>query len=169
VTEPFIGEIQVFGFNFAPRGWAYCDGATLSISQNTALFSLLGTTYGGNGYTTFQLPNLAGRAAAGAGSAPGLTTRFLGESFGFNSVTLTANQVPQHRHVLRASTSPGTTGRPTNTVPASSEEQLLYDTNVNNPMTALSSTGGGLPHSNQQPSLVINFSIALQGIYPSFP
>jgi microcystin-dependent protein len=167
MSTPFLGEIQAFGFNFNPRGWAYCNGATLSIAQNTALFSLIGTTYGGNGSTTFHLPNLADGAVAGHGSGPGLTARNLGQDFGANTVTLTPEQIPPHRHVLSASASPGTAASPVDAWPASSEEQLLYDSNLNNPMTSLSSTGG-LPHVNRQPVLAINFSIALQGVYPSF-
>jgi microcystin-dependent protein len=169
VTVPFIGEIQIFGFNFNPRGWAHCNGATLPIQQNTALFALIGTTYGGNGATTFKIPNLAGRAVAGPGSGPGLTPRSVGESFGADAVTLVVDQLPPHRHVLKANTGPGTAASPVNAVAASSQEQLLYDSNLNNPMTALATAGGGLPHVNQQPSLAINFSIALQGIFPSFP
>lgn len=170
MTQPFIGEIQIYGFNFNPRGWAFCNGATLPISQNTALFALIGVTYGGNGQTTFQLPNLAGRAACQQGQGPGLSPRVLGQTFGVNTVTLTANQIPQHRHVLRARTAPGSLASPVSAVPASSEEQLLYDTGIGAPMGGLSaSSGGGFPHENQQPYLGINFCIALQGIFPSFP
>ena len=102
MTEPFIGEIQIFGFDFPPRTWAYCNGAVLSIAQNTALFSLLGTTYGGNGSTTFALPNFSSRAVAGQGQGAGLSPRVLGEAFGAPSVTLTANQIPAHQHALVA-------------------------------------------------------------------
>ena len=102
MTQPFIGEIQMFGFNFNPRGWAFCNGATLPIAQNTALFSLLGTTYGGNGQTTFQLPNFAARAGCQQGQGPGLNARFLGETFGTDTVTLNANQTPLHNHGVNA-------------------------------------------------------------------
>ena len=102
MSEPFIGEIQMFGFYFNPRNWAYCNGATLPIQQNTALFALLGTQYGGNGQTTFQLPNFAGRGGCQQGQGPGLTPRSLGETFGTNTVTLTSTQIPQHNHGITA-------------------------------------------------------------------
>ena len=109
MTEPYIGQIQLFGFNFNPLGWAFCNGTTLPISQNTALFSLVGTIYGGNGQTTFQLPNFAGRAGCQQGNGPGLSPRSLGETFGVNTVTLTSNQIPQHNHGVNAysQTAPG--------------------------------------------------------------
>jgi microcystin-dependent protein len=175
MTEPFIGQIQTFGFNFNPRGWAFCNGATLPIQQNTALFALLGTTYGGNGQTTFQLPNFAGRAGCQQGQGPGLTPRSLGETFGVNTVTLTSNQIPQHNHGINAyvpstSSSPAANGglsqpgvsanRPFN----SSAPNTTFAPNMISP-----SQGGGQPHQNQQPYLGVNFCIALQGIFPSFP
>lgn len=169
MSEPFIGEIQIFGFNFNPRGWAYCNGATLPIAQNTALFSLIGTIYGGNGQTTFQLPNLAGRAAMQQGNGPGLTPRVLGEATGVNTVTLTTNQIPSHRHVVRATLSSGTQASPAGGVPTTSEEQLLFDTGTDVAMTPPAPSGGSQPHENMQPYLGVNFCIALQGIYPSFP
>lgn len=180
MTEAFIGQIQTFGFNFNPRGWAFCNGATLPISQNTALFSLIGTIYGGNGQTTFQLPNFAGRAGVQQGQGPGLTPRTLGETFGTNTVTLTSNQIPAHTHNLVlyaqnnaasrasspsagnalsvASSAAATAFRPSGTLNAP------FPTNMIQP-----SAGGGQPHQNQQPYLGLNFCIALQGIYPSFP
>lgn len=175
MTQPYIGEIQLFGFNFNPRGWAYANGATLAISQNTALFSLIGTIYGGNGQTTFQLPNFAGRAGNQQGQGPGLSPRSLGQSFGANTVTLTSNQIPQHTHGINAyvpsnSGSPAVNGalsqpglaanRPFNTGP----QNTTFAPNMISP-----SQGGGFPHENQQPYLGVNFCIALQGIYPLFP
>lgn len=180
MTEPFIGEIQLFGFNFNPRGWAFANGAVLPISQNTALFSLLGTIYGGNGQTTFQLPNLAGRAASEQGSGPGLTPRSLGESFGVNTVTLTSNEMPAHNHRLNAysQTAAGSGSNvPTSngglSFLASSTTSKTYIASPLNTQLASGmiqpSSGGAQPHQNQQPYLGINFCIALQGIFPSFP
>jgi microcystin-dependent protein len=175
MTQPFIGEIQLFGFNFNPRGWAFANGATLAISQNTALFSLIGVIYGGNGQTTFQLPNFAGRAGCQQGQGPGLTPRTLGQSFGVNTVTLTSNQIPQHNHGINAFV-PANTSTPTangglsqplssaNRPFASSAPNTTFAPNMISP-----SQGGGFPHENQQPYLGVNFCIALQGIYPSFP
>ncbi len=180
MTAPFIGQIQTFGFNFNPRGWAFCNGATLPISQNTALFSLVGTIYGGNGQTTFQLPNLAGRAAVQQGNGPGLSPRSLGEAFGVNTVTLTSQQIPQHNHSMvlyaqndqtRRSHSPSAN----NALSVSSDTQALAFLPNGAPNTSFApnmlspSQGGGQPHQNQQPYLGLNFCIALQGIYPSFP
>lgn len=180
MTQPFIGEIQMFGFNFNPRGWAFCNGATLPIQQNTALFALLGTTYGGNGQTTFQLPNFAGRAGNQQGQGPGLTPRSLGETYGVNTVTLTSNQIPAHTHQLRLYAQNNATFR--SGTPASgnalSVSSLAAATSflpagVPNttfaPQMLQPSAGGGQPHQNQQPYLGVNFCIALQGIFPSFP
>jgi len=138
-VDPFIGEVGLFANNFAPRGWAFCDGQLLQISENTALFSLLGTTYGGDGRTTFGLPDLRGRTAIGEGAGPGLTPRPLGSKTGVENVTLTEAQMPSHAHTLPLPPSSDMTG----------------------------STGGNQPHTNMQPSLALNYIIALQGIYPS--
>lgn len=180
MTEPFIGQIQPFGFNFNPYGWAFCNGATLPIQQNTALFSLLGTQYGGNGQTTFQLPNLASRAGCQQGSGPGLTPRTIGETFGANTVTLTSQQIPSHNHGMRAY-SQSASGSGTGTPVANGGLSFLVGSTTSKSFIAAPlntqlapnmiqpSAGGGLPHENQQPYLGLNFSIALQGVFPSFP
>jgi microcystin-dependent protein len=176
MTEPFIGEIQLFGFNFAPRGWALCNGATLAIQQNTALFALLGTQYGGNGQTTFQLPNFVSRAGCSQGQGPGLTPRTIGETFGENAVTLTTDTMPAHTHPFtvynqndtgkRASSpSPGNAlGVPTLSSP------FAQNATPNAPFSPsmCMPTGNGQPHENRQPYLAVNFCIALQGVFPSF-
>lgn len=178
MSEPFIGQIQIFGFNFNPRGWAFCDGATLSIQQNTALFALLGTTYGGNGQTTFQLPNFAGRAGCQQGQGPGLSPRTLGETFGVNTVTLNSNQIPLHNHGINAFLPADPANRTGSPVANGGLSQPLR--NLNKPFSSGASNttfapnmlqpsaGGGQPHQNQQPYLGLNFSIALQGIFPPF-
>ena len=178
MTAPFIGEIQLFGFNFNPRGWAFCNGATLSIAQNTALFSLLGTTYGGNGQTTFQLPNLASRVASQQGQGPGLSPRTLGETFGASTVTLSNTQLPSHSHGVNAfsQTVAGSgTGTPGNGfglsfLASSTTSKTFINTPLNTqfaPNMIAPSQGGGAPHENKQPYLGLNFCIALQGIFPS--
>lgn len=180
MTEPFIGEIQVFGFSFNPRGWAFCNGALIPIQQNTALFSLLGTNYGGDGKTTFQLPNFASRGGCEQGQGPGLTPRVIGETFGDFTVSLTSDQVPAHSHGFNlyaqtdsakrsASPAPGAAL----SVPTVSTTTPFYppgvaDTSFSPAMLA-PSAGGNLPHANQQPYLALNFCIALQGTFPSFP
>lgn len=180
MSQPFIGQIQTFGFNFNPRGWAFCNGSTLPISQNTALFSLLGTIYGGNGQTTFQLPNLAGRAATQQGAGPGLSPRSLGQAFGANTVTLTSQQIPLHGHsmVLFAQNNQNFRAHSpsaNNALSVSTDTQALSFLPGGTPNTSFApnmlspSQGGGQPHQNQQPYLGLNFCIALQGIYPSFP
>ena len=180
MTEPFIGQIQQFGFNFNPRGWAFCNGATLPIQQNTALFALLGTTYGGNGQTTFQLPNFAGRAGCQQGQGPGLTPRSLGETFGTNTVTLTSAELPAHSHAVNAY-SQTATGSGSSSPVANGGLSFLASTTASKnfiptplnttlaPNMIQPSAGGGQPHQNQQPYLGVNFCIALQGIFPSFP
>lgn len=175
MTEPFVGDIQVFGFNFAPRGWAQCNGALLSISQNTALFALLGTTYGGNGTTTFALPNLMGRAACTQGQGPGLTHRRIGETFGEAAVSLTAQQMPSHQHGLTVYAQNDQTHRTHSPANGSAlSNPGAGSTFVNSaPSTSFAGnlvgqTGGGQPHQNQQPYLGTNICIALQGIFPQF-
>lgn len=179
MTTPFLGEIQLFGFNFNPVGWALCNGATLPIAQNTALFALLGTTYGGNGQTTFQLPNFTGRAGCEAGQGPGLSPRQLGETFGNSQVTLSSTQCPIHNHVVNGFL-PADVNKRSGT-PVAGGGLSQPSSNANKPFssgapnTTLSpsmmspSAGSGLPHENQQPYLGVNFCIALQGVFPSFP
>jgi microcystin-dependent protein len=165
MSDPFLGEIRLFGGNFAPQGWAFCNGQTLSISQNTALFSLLGTTYGGNGTTTFALPDLRGRVPMHWGDGPGLTPRSLGEQDGVESVQLTQQELPSHTHTLSGSTGAVNTTRPTNAVPAKGGSYTTASPNTQ--MAPPGLTGGNQPHDNLQPSLAVSFIIALQGIFPS--
>jgi len=174
VSDPFVAEIRIFPFNFAPRGWSFCDGQLLPISQNTALFSLLGTTYGGDGKSTFALPNLQGSAPVQPGQGPGLSDRFLGETGGSEFVTLLVSEIPVHTHALRASVEPGDNRLPSNTVAlATSVGAFAYagGTPAVAPMAfqALPPAGGSLPHNNMQPYLTLNFCIALQGIFPQRP
>ena len=172
MADPFIAEIRIFPFNFAPKGWAWCDGQLLPLSQNTALFSLVGTTYGGDGKSTFALPNLQGSAAMHPGQGPGLSLHDLGETGGSETVTLLESEVPAHAHGLMASTEDGTQGTLTPGITiASSVGGTLYQTNTNVDLvsthaTALSPTGGDQPHNNMQPYLTFYFAIALQGVFP---
>ncbi len=175
MSEPFIGEIRMFAGNFAPRGWAFCNGQLLPIAQNSALFSILGTTYGGDGRTTFALPDLRGRAPMQWGDGPGLTPRPLGEKGGAENVTLIASQMPSHNHVLSASSQQGDQFSPEGNVPAvllsatTGQPENLYHATPNTTMAsqALGVTGGSQPHNNMQPFLCVSFIIALVGIFPS--
>ncbi len=174
MSEPFIAEIRIFAGNFAPRSWAFCNGQLLPIAQNTALFSLIGTTYGGDGRTTTALPNLEGRAPMHPGRGPGLTERRLGEKTGTETVTLSEAQIPSHSHTMRgSSTANGVAGAPTNTSSFARDlSPRAYQANttanlVDLASQSLSATGGGQAHSNMQPFLALNFIIALQGLYPS--
>jgi microcystin-dependent protein len=164
--DPFLGEIRLFAGNFAPRSWALCNGQIMSIAQNTALFSLLGTTYGGNGQTTFALPDLRGRVPVHAGQGPGLTNYDLGQQGGTETQTLTTSQIPAHTHALNASSNDETTNRPTNAVPAKGG---VYDGTLNATMNpgAIGATGASQPHPNVQPYTTLNYIIALEGIFPS--
>lgn len=169
MADPFVAEIRVFGFNFAPQGWAFCNGQVLPISQNTALFSLLGTTYGGNGTSNFSLPNLQGSFAIGFGQGPGLSLRDLGETGGEAAVTLLATEIPVHSHGLKA-TAGATTANPSGSAiaPPVNGASAYH---VPGTLTAMSTdslgqTGGSQPHNNLPPYLTMNFCIALQGIYP---
>lgn len=176
--EPFIGQIIMVGFNFEPKGWAFCNGQLLSIAQNQALFALLGTTYGGDGRTTFALPDLRGRCAIGMGQGPGLSRREQGERAGAEHVTLLPQQLPAHTHALSAYNAAGTVSDPSgaviannqvtiergNTVPASAFVQSAPNT-VMHPQ-AIQPAGGSQPHENMQPYMAMNYIIALQGIFP---
>jgi microcystin-dependent protein len=172
MSEPFIAEIRIFAGNFAPRGWAFCNGNLLPIAQNTALFSLLGTTYGGDGRSTFALPDLQGRAAMHPGRGPGLTARLLGERGGVNTVTLSEAEMTDHTHAMQATTLPGQLNAPApDRAPARSSGGFAYQTNdaanvVDMAPEAIDPVGGGQPHNNHQPALALNYIIALQGLYP---
>jgi microcystin-dependent protein len=167
MTQPFLGEMRMFSFDFAVRGWAFCAGQMLSIAQNTALFSLLGTTYGGNGVNTFALPDLRSRVPLGQ-SAPASSNYVLGQQGGTENVTLNQNQLPQHNHLMQAAGA-ATTGDPAGALPATSTASKPYRSGPPSAQLATSTglNGGSQPHSNIQPYLTVNFSIALQGIYPS--
>ena len=169
MSDPFVAEIRVFAFNFAPTGWAACNGQILPISQNTALFSLLGTTYGGNGQSTFALPNLQGSSPMHPGQGPGLSLRNLGESGGSETVTLLKSEMPLHSHLPRASAGDSTDQTPQNSFHAVGIGIGQHATATNLiPLSsnAVAPTGGSLPHNNMQPYLTVNFCIALQGVFP---
>ena len=167
MSEPFIAEIRIFAGNFAPRGWAFCDGQLLPISQNTALFSLIGTTYGGDGRSTTALPNLQGRAPMHPGRGPGLTARRLGEHVGVETVTLTEAQLPNHNHTLMGTDEDPEETSPVGQVLAPTQAYRTTGTSVAMADSALPSTGGSQAHNNMQPYLTLNFIIALVGLYPS--
>ncbi len=169
MASPFIAEIKMFGGNFAPRNFAFCNGQILAIAQNTALFSLLGTTYGGNGQTTFALPDLRNRAPLHPGQGPGLSDRLLGETGGEDNHTLTTQEMPAHTHTVNASTTGAPSTSPTNRFPGQVPTLNLYGTATDATMAAgsVATVGGGLPHENRQPFLYVNFIIALQGVFPS--
>jgi microcystin-dependent protein len=174
--DPFVAEIRIFPFNFSPKGWAFCDGQLLPLSQNTALFSLLGTVYGGDGKSTFALPNLQGDAAMHPGQGQGLSLRDLGQIGGAESITLLQSEMPFHTHTLQGGIDPGNIFGPD---PA--EPVILSRSVGGTPYTAtispvvqmapqtLSPAGGSLPHNNMQPYLTLNFCIAMQGVFPQRP
>ena len=172
MADPFVAEIRIFPFNFAPKGWAWCDGQLLPLSQNTALFSLLGTTYGGDGKSNFALPDLQGRSPMHPGQGPGLSLHDLGEMGGSETVTLLESEIPSHSHGLNATVENGTQGTLTPGITlASSVGGALFQSNVNanlGPMApeALALAGGDQPHNNLQPYLTFYFCIALQGVFP---
>ncbi|MEZ5581633.1 MAG: tail fiber protein [Candidatus Competibacteraceae bacterium] len=170
MADPFVAEIRVFPFNFAPKGWAWCDGQLLPLSQNTALFSLLGTTYGGNGKSNFALPDLQGRASMQPGQGPGLSLHDLGETGGSETVTLLESEIPSHSHALGAFNDVGEDRIPgPSEALARSTGGLLYGSPsalVALSDQALPPTGGDAPHNNMQPYLTFYFNIALQGVYP---
>lgn len=176
MSDQFVAEIRIFPFNFPPTGWAFCDGQIMPISQNTALFALLGTTYGGDGKSTFALPNMQGNAPMQPGQGQGLSLRDLGEMSGVQSITLLVSEIPVHTHTLNASSQQGDVQGPTNSTsiarpngalpfvpgsPAPAQAIMAFQ--------ALPPAGGGLPHNNMQPYLTLNFCIALQGIFPQRP
>ena len=173
MSEPFIAEVRIIAFNFAPRNWAFCDGQILPIAQNTALFALVGTVYGGDGRTTFGLPNLKGRAALHPGRGPGLSSYTLGQRGGVETVTLTEAQMASHTHTFRCVEELGEQFSLTNNVSlARSTGGQLYQTNstanlVNMLADSLPDAGGSQPHNNHSPILTMNFCIALTGIFPS--
>lgn len=171
MADPFVAEIRIFPFNFAPRGWAFCDGQLLPLSQNTALFSLLGTTYGGNGQSNFALPDLQGSAPMHPGQGPGLSLRDLGETGGSDTVTLLESEIPSHTHTVQANGAPAdlqlaganralarSSGGNAYKTPPAGLEQLA-------PQAAVPA-GGDQPHNNLQPYLTLHFNIALQGVFP---
>lgn len=176
--EGYIGQILMFAGNFAPRSWALCNGQLLAISSNTALFSIIGTTYGGDGRTTFALPDLRSRVAMHAGQGPGLSTRTLGQRGGVESVTLQQSEIPSHSHsasgTQRVSSGPGDSSNPVGRVPAQLVRENAYatapvDATLSNDSVeiTLGNTGGNLPHTNIQPFLAVNYIICLFGIFPS--
>ena len=172
--DPFVAEIRIFPFNFAPTGWAFCNGQLMPISQNTALFALLGTTYGGDGRSTFALPNLQGNAPMHPGQGPGLSLHDLGESGGTEIETLLISEIPNHAHFVgRAIAANGDSTTPVNNIWAQApfgrgSLQIYHEASPTGQMNtnALNQTGGGFPHNNMQPYLTLNFCIALQGIFP---
>ncbi|EAZ82674.1 phage tail protein [Algoriphagus machipongonensis] len=177
--EPFIAQIVMFGGNFAPRGWAFCDGQLLAISQNTALFSILGTTYGGDGRTTFALPDLRGRAPIGEGQGPGLSVYRLGQRGGQETHTLNTTEMPNHNHSLIASSDAGTSPTPTGNYIATHKVTIERGNTVDGESfnsggnlgqmngNSIGNNGGNLAHNNMQPYLAVNYIIALVGVFPS--
>jgi microcystin-dependent protein len=170
MSNPYVGEIRMFAGNFAPYGWMFCDGQLLSIAENEVLFQLIGTTYGGDGVSTYALPDLRSRVPLHQGQGNGLSNRVIGESIGTETVTLAANQMPAHSHTMQASTHTAVATRgPTDQLGASPSTQI-YGAGV--PAVAMAKNAiathhGGLPHDNMGPSLAINFIISLYGIFPS--
>ena len=170
MAEPFISEIRIMSFNFAPKGWAECNGQLLPINQNQALFSLLGTSYGGDGQTTFALPNLQGRTIVHQGQGGGLSPYSVGQQFGAQPLVLGADQIPAHTHTLNVSSAPGGVVDPTNNHPAVASTAIgtTYDPATTGAMpNAVQPNPGGQGHENRQPYLVLSYVIALVGIFPS--
>lgn len=172
MADPFVAEIRIFPFNFAPKGWAWCDGQLMPLSQNTALFSLLGTTYGGDGKSNFALPDLQGRGVMHPGQGPGLSLHDLGEEGGSETVTLLESEIPSHSHTLRAAPDAAESASPSDSRTLSRPRGgAAYQTDGNSNMRLLaaemaSPTGGDAPHNNMQPYLTFYFCIALQGVFP---
>ena len=169
MSDPFIGEIRLVGFNFAPRGWALCDGQLLSIAENDALFALIGTTYGGDGQSTFALPDFRSRMPIHQGTGSSGTSYTMGESSGTETVTLIVNQIPTHTHQAQAQSGAGNQPGPGGNIWASSGLNQYNSSAADSDMNAqaITSTGGNLPHDNMMPFLTINFVIALEGIFPT--
>ena len=167
MSTPFLGEIRIFPYNFAPRGWAFCGGQNLPIAQNTALFSLLGTTYGGNGQTTFALPDLRSRVPLHSGQGPGLSSYTLGEVTGTESVTLTVNQMPTHNHLAASTQATAGATRPQNNFPSGGGAYATATDNTTMNPGHILNAGGNQPVGIVQPILALNFCIALEGIFPS--
>ncbi len=170
MSNPFIGEIRMAGFNFPPIGWAFCAGQLLPISQNDALYALIGTTYGGDGVTTFGLPDLRGRLPINQGQGPGLSNYTLGQLAGTESVTLLTMQIPSHSHVVNAASGGTRNANPSGSLLGSGEADI-YTHDSANPVplstNLIASSGGNQPHENMQPFLCVNFIIALEGVFPS--
>jgi len=169
--DPFVAEIRILPFNFAPKGWAFCDGQLLPLSQNTALFSLLGTTYGGDGKSNFALPDMQGNAPMHPGQGPGLSLHDLGETGGSETVTLLESEIPAHSHSQMANSTTATKSLPTGNSFAKGSAMIPYLAPAGAPLVNLSDqtiapAGGDQPHNNMQPYLTLNFCIALQGVYP---
>ena len=181
MSSPFVAEVTIFAFNFPPKGWAFCQGQLLPISQNTALFSLLGTNYGGDGKSTFGLPDIQGSAVVGQGQGPGLSPYFVGETTGVETVSLLQSEIPNHPHPFNGLSTAGTTitsaGNQLAAATSGGGKQASYTGNYlstaspqtfMNPNT-VTPAGSGLPHENMQPYLTLNFCIALQGVFPARP
>jgi len=172
MSNPFVAEVRIFGFNFAPKGWATCDGQILPLSQNTALFALLGTTYGGNGQSTFALPDMQGNACMHPGQGPGLSLYDLGEIGGTEFVTLLESEIPAHNHNVMVSAQPSSVGTPAAQTGiargfgGSPYKQSPFTSPVNMAFQTLAPAGGSLPHNNMMPYLTMNYCIALQGVFP---
>ena len=180
MSDPFVGEIRIFGFDFAPRGWAFCNGQVLPITNNTALFSILGTTYGGNGRTTFALPNFQGRVPMAPAQGSGLSLRDLGEAEGSETATLLVSEMPAHNHTLNATSANGSQVTAQGAQLARGFKGNIQNSRIAKmysnvaPATAmapnaLSTAGSGQPHNNMMPYLTLNFCIALQGVFPPRP
>ena len=171
MANPYVGEIRMFGGNFAPAGWAFCNGQLLDIASNDVLFQLIGTTYGGDGQVTFGLPDLQGRIPVHQGQGPGLSNYFIGEKAGVESVTLTTQQMPAHNHALLASSSPGYLASPANAVPAKHRDHKAFLSAAPGPgnlhAQSIGFSGGSQPHYNMPPYTCVSFIISLFGIFPS--
>ncbi|HEX8319988.1 phage tail protein [Longimicrobium sp.] len=175
MSDQFLAEIRIFPFNFPPTGWAFCNGQLMPLSQNTALFALLGTVYGGDGKSTFALPDLQGSAPMQPGQGSGLSLRDLGEMSGVENITLLISEIPVHTHAVNTMSDSGTLQQPgPDRILARSANATAYQTNTSANLQmmapqALALAGGGLPHNNMQPYLTLNFCIALQGVFPQRP